>query len=70
MSRGTVTGIQDWPDAVGLEKYGAVSAKHHITLEVLPDLTAPDSDRLALETGPQRRRMLPIPALSCAVHGS
>ena len=63
MSGGTVTGIQDWLEEVGLEKYAAVFAEHEITLEVLPDLTAPDIDRLALPTGPRRRLMVAIQAL-------
>ena len=61
--RGHVTGIQDWLEEVGLEKYAAVFAEHEITLEMLPDLTAPDIDRLALPTGPRRRLMVAIQAL-------
>jgi class 3 adenylate cyclase/tetratricopeptide (TPR) repeat protein len=58
-----VTDIQDWLEQVGLEKYGAVFAEHEITLEILPDLTEPDIDRLALPTGPRRRMMIAIQAL-------
>ena len=63
-----VTGIEEWLQQLGLEKYGAVFAEHEITLEVLPDLTEPDIDRLALPTGPRRRLMLAIQALGAAAH--
>ena len=41
-----MTGIQDWLERHGLAKYAAVFAEHEITLEVLPDLTESDIDRL------------------------
>ena len=65
-ARGHVTGIQDWLERHGLEKYAAVFAEHEITLEVLPDLTEADIDRLALPTGPRRRLMSAIEALGAA----
>jgi class 3 adenylate cyclase/tetratricopeptide (TPR) repeat protein len=58
-----VTGIQDWLERQGLAKYAAVFAEHEITLEVLPDLTESDIERLALPTGPRRRLMNAIEAL-------
>jgi class 3 adenylate cyclase len=66
MSGGTVTGIQEWLEQVGLEKYADVFAAHEITLEVLADLTQPDIDRLVLPTGPRRRLMMAIQALRAA----
>ena len=45
---GARDGIQDWLERLGLEKYAAVFAEHEITLEVLPELTESDIDRLAL----------------------
>jgi class 3 adenylate cyclase/tetratricopeptide (TPR) repeat protein len=63
-SGASVTGILDWLAQLGLEKYAAVFAEHEITLEVLPHLTEPDIDRLALPTGPRRRLMVAIQALS------
>ncbi len=65
-ARGHVTGIQDWLERLGLEKYAAVFAEHEITLEVLPDLTEADIDRLALPTGPRRRLMIAVEALGAA----
>ena len=41
-----MTGIQEWLERLGLEKYAAVFAEHEITLDVLPDLTEADIDRL------------------------
>jgi len=58
-----VTGIQDWLERLGLAKYAAVFAEHEITLEVLPDLTESDVDRLILPTGPRRRVLVAIQAL-------
>ncbi|MEP7343811.1 MAG: AAA family ATPase [Gemmatimonadaceae bacterium] len=61
-----MTSIQDWLQQVGLEKYVSVFAEHEITLEVLPDLTEPDIDRLALPTGSRRRLMVAIQSLGAA----
>jgi class 3 adenylate cyclase len=61
-----VTGIQDWLAELGLEKYAAVFAQHKITLEMLPDLTEADIDKLALPTGPRRRLMIAVQALGAA----
>ena len=61
-----MTRIGDWLQQHGLEKYAAVFAEHEITLEVLPDLTEADVDRLALPTGPRRRLMVAIKTLGAA----
>jgi class 3 adenylate cyclase/tetratricopeptide (TPR) repeat protein len=58
-----VTDIHDWLVRLGLEKYAAVFAEHEITLDVLPDLTESDIDRLALPTGPRRRLMKAVQML-------
>ncbi len=58
-----VTDISDWLEKAGLQKYAAVFAEHEITLEVLPDLTTRDIDRLALPTGPRRLLLMAIQAL-------
>jgi class 3 adenylate cyclase/tetratricopeptide (TPR) repeat protein len=59
-----VTGIQEWLTQLGLEKYAPVFEAHEITVEVLPHLTEPDIDRLALPTGPRRRLMIAIDQLA------
>jgi class 3 adenylate cyclase/tetratricopeptide (TPR) repeat protein len=61
-----MTGIRDWLAELGLEKYAAVFAEHEITLEMLPDLTEADIDKLALPTGPRRRLMIAVQALAAA----
>jgi len=62
-----VTGIQDWLVQLGLEKYASVFSEHEITLEILPHLTEPDVDRLALPTGPRRRLMVAIQELAAEI---
>ena len=59
-----MTSIQDWLEQHGLAKYAALFAEHEITLEVLPDLTESDIDRLALPTGPRRRLIAAVQALA------
>jgi hypothetical protein len=61
-----VTGIRDWLEQLGLEKYAAVFAEHEITLDVLRDLTEADIDRLDLPTGPRRRLMVAVRALAAS----
>ncbi len=61
-----MTGIAEWLQELGLERYAAVFAEHEITLDILPDLTEVDVDRLGLPTGPRRRLMVAIQALAAA----
>jgi hypothetical protein len=61
-----VTGILEWLQELGLERYAAVFAEHEITLDILPDLTETDVDRLGLPTGPRRRLIVAIRALAAA----
>jgi class 3 adenylate cyclase/tetratricopeptide (TPR) repeat protein len=63
-----MVGLQDWLERHGLEKYAAVFATHDITFEQLPHLTESDIDRLALPTGPRRRLIVAIQALSDEIH--
>jgi class 3 adenylate cyclase/tetratricopeptide (TPR) repeat protein len=69
MRGAALTGIGDWLEQHGLGKYVAVFAEHEITLEVLPDLTEQDIDRLAIPTGPRRLLMVAVRALRAATHG-
>lgn len=62
--KGRVIGMQDWLERFGLEKYAAVFVEHEITLDVLPDLTESDIDRLALPTGPRRRLIVAVQELA------
>jgi len=64
-----VTGIEDWLARLGLAKYAATFAEHQITLEVLPDLTESDIDRLGLPTGPRRRLIVAVQALRAEMRG-
>ena len=63
-----VTGIREWLQEVGLEKYAALFAENEITLEVLPHLTEADIGELCLPTGSRRRLMVAIQALGTAAH--
>jgi hypothetical protein len=63
-----VTGILEWLRDLGLERYAPVFAEHEIALDVLPDLTEADVDRLGLPTGPRRRLMVAIQALAATTH--
>ena len=58
-----MSGIGEWLQELGLEKYAPVFAEHEITREVLPDLTEADIDRLGLPTGPRRRLMVAVQSL-------
>src|SRR5215470_11688461 len=64
MRGGPLTGVQEWLSQLGLEKYAAVFAEHDITLDVLPDLTEGDVDRLGLPTGARRRLIVAIESLA------
>ena len=46
--------VEEWLQALGLEKYIGVFARHEITFKILPELTESDIDRLDLPTGPRR----------------
>jgi class 3 adenylate cyclase/tetratricopeptide (TPR) repeat protein len=61
-----VTGLQEWLGSVGLEKYADVFRNHEITLEILPDLTGRDIDRLELPTGPRHQLEVAIQKLGGA----
>lgn len=61
-----MTGVGEWLQELGLEKYTAVFTEHEITLEVLPHLTEADIGELGLSTGARRRLMVAIQALGAA----
>jgi len=64
MRWGPLTGVQEWLAQLGLEKYAAVFAEHDISLDLLPDLTEADVDRLGLPTGPRRRLIVALESLA------
>ncbi len=49
--------LQDWLKQRGLESLAAVLVEHDVDLDILPDLTEQDLERLGLSLG-QRRRLL------------
>ena len=55
--------LQDWLGEQGLEQYAAVFAANDITLEILPDLTETDFEKLGLSLG-HRRKLLKALALA------
>jgi len=57
-----VTGIREWLQELGLQKYAALFAEHEITVEVLPLLTEADLGALGLPTEARRRLMVAIRA--------
>jgi class 3 adenylate cyclase/tetratricopeptide (TPR) repeat protein len=61
-----VIDIRSWLEQFGLQKYGSVFEEHEITVDLLPDLTESDIDRLALPIGPRRRLMIAIQTLRAA----
>jgi hypothetical protein len=63
-----VSGIGEWLQKNGLEKYTASFVEHDITLDVLPHLTESDIGDLGLPTGARRRLMVAIQALGTALY--
>jgi hypothetical protein len=47
--------LELWPGNIGLEKYAEAFASQDIDLEVAPDLTEQDLEKLALSLGHRRR---------------
>jgi class 3 adenylate cyclase len=58
-----MTAIEDWLTRQGLGKYAGVFVEQAITIEVLPDLTEQDIDRLGLPIGPRRQLIVAIDAM-------
>jgi class 3 adenylate cyclase len=58
--------MREWLEQIGLGRYAPVFDEHEITLDLLPDLTETDIDKLALPIGPRRRLILAIHSLDGA----
>ena len=63
-----MSGIAEWLQKNGLEKYAARFIEHDVTLDVLPHLTEADIGELGLPTGARRRLLVAIQALATADH--
>jgi hypothetical protein len=56
--------IKQWLEGIGLSKYAQAFADNEIDLEVLPDLTEDDLEKLGLPMGPRKKLLRAIDALS------
>ena len=50
-----MSSVNEWLQALGLQKYAAVFEENEIDLDVVPDLTEADLDDLGLPVGPRRK---------------
>jgi hypothetical protein len=58
--------IETWLDEIGLAQYATVFAENAIDLDVLPDMTETDLERLGVALGDRKRILRAIAALSRA----
>ena len=56
--------IGEWLRSLGLEKYGAVFRDNEIEVDVLPELTELDLEKLGLPLGPRKRLLKAIATLA------
>jgi hypothetical protein len=56
--------IKQWLEGIGLSKYAQAFADNEIDLEVLPDLTEDDLEKLGLPMGPRKKLLRAIDGLS------
>jgi class 3 adenylate cyclase/tetratricopeptide (TPR) repeat protein len=55
-----MTQVDEWLEAVGLERYAELFAEHHIDFDVLPDLSEADLAQLGIALGDRKRLMRAI----------
>jgi class 3 adenylate cyclase len=60
--------INQWLTTLGLGQYAAVFTANDIDLEVLPELTEPDLEKLGMSMGQRKRLLRAIAALSIPQH--
>src|SRR5215831_6427122 len=58
--------IETWLDEIGLGQYATVFAENAVDLDILPDLTETDLERLGVALGDRKRILRAIAALSGA----
>ena len=58
--------IESWLDGIGLAQYATVFAENAIDLEILPDVTEADLEKLGVALGHRKRILRAIAALSGA----
>ena len=63
---GTDDEITTWLDGIGLAQYATIFAENAIDLEVLPDVTEADLEKLGVALGHRKRILRAIAALSGA----
>ncbi len=56
--------IDEWLDGLGLGKYADVFVEHEVDLEVLPELTEPDLEKIGIPLGPRKKLLKAVAALS------
>ena len=56
--------IGEWLDGLGLGKYADVFVEHEVDLEVLPELTEPDLEKIGIPLGPRKKLLKAMAALS------
>jgi hypothetical protein len=61
-----MTQIETWLEEIGLGQYATVFAENAVDLDVLPDLTETDLERLGVALGDRKRILRAIAALSGA----
>ena len=64
--KGTDDEITTWLDGIGLAQYATVFAENAIDLDILPDVTEADLERLGVALGHRKRMLRAIAALSGA----
>ncbi len=52
--------VAQWLERLGLERYAAVFAEQQIDLEVLPELTEHDLEKLGVALGPRKKLLKAI----------
>jgi len=61
--------LRRWLDGLGLSRYHSVLAENEIDLEILPELTEEDLEKIGIPLGPRRKLFRALPAVK-GVQGS
>ena len=55
--------IGEWLEGLGLGKYADVLVEHEVDLDVLPELTEPDLEKIGMPLGPRKKLLKAMAAL-------